>query len=674
MFRQLQELSAPEGVALSLSMDGSDLRSRLIPYECTDFTYDSSVKRPALTIIGDRQISINGISLALDAPKTFILNELRLTQGYGVDTQEMLDLGFVGDASYATQVLHGLASTINELGGRQYIDEVVGDRGHVEAVLLPEVEVIDLREQLPAPQHTQKALGEGVVRDQSGRIALRETGGIDFVAPKHRAAITLAMLRDFGPWAHIDTTLTQNLIAPTARRLQQPILPIVFPARLTREEEDVLLAEKEQAILQYMELEAFPSAGELDVIVDGISAYYELFAHNLELVHTLARRSESKVSYADAYQEGAKQVLNAALHIGLNYDRPVNFWTIAYNNIRRGERGGLAPLYYDSVLPPGTFPYSQVPRLREFYKKLQVIREEEGSLPNVAELGKRFKMGRDTVLGFMAVGYDRVYIDDTQSEHVLEEEASSLVAPDFVDALLTGLNDEAMIKAVFEEAPLSENQKIILSIYYGIFCKALAGRPVMRQSQTVFVYPKNLEAFLDLVDEHYDLSAMGVRVFKAHAEFARKLHDSALADVQRYMAQQPKLDLISRKDQKAEERQDFINAALLVSPTKRLGNREITAHFGDGELPGGVDRIRKIFGSVPEFQKACGFEPDRGQGNATLTDQEIINMALQLQPDGPLRARQIRALSKKQEFVGLQAILGRWKSLSAFHKDCGFEV
>ena len=284
-------------------------------------------------------------------------------------------------------------------------------------------------------------LDERVVTDQAGRIAIRQSGGIDFVAPRHRVAVTLAMIRDFGPWAQPDASLEQVLEGRMGYRANFPILPIRFLDKLTRDQEDILLAEKEQAILQYMQLEAFPASPELAVIVDGIDAYYELFAHNLYLVDLLAWSSCRKVPYPDLYQEGAMQLLNAVLHIGLNYDRPVDFSTIAYRNIRKQKDRGIVPLYYDSMLPPGTFPYSQVQNLHNFNRNLEVIKEQEGKLPSVTQLSTRLNMGRDTVLGFMSVSQDMVSFDNPEQASDIEVENASLTSPDFAEELLSGINN-----------------------------------------------------------------------------------------------------------------------------------------------------------------------------------------------------------------------------------------
>jgi hypothetical protein len=209
-------------------------------------------------------------------------------------------------------------------------------------------------------------------------------------------------------------------------------------------------------------------------------------------------------------------------------------------------------------------------------------------------------------------------------------------------------------------------------MHYGIFCSDLVGKTVCSQDQVVFTYPEAQKDFETLVDEHHDLTALGGQVFKSHQEFARKLHDTALVTLRQFILDHAEFDTANRIDDRQDERQALIDAALCISPNKRLGAHEIRAYFGKGELPGGEDRIRKLFGSVPGFQEACGFTPDRGQSNATLTDDEIIALAKALQPDKPLRTGQIRAYSKQKKFVSLQAILGRWHSLSAFHKDCGF--
>jgi hypothetical protein len=79
--------------------------------------------------------------------------------------------------------------------------------------------------------------------------------------------------------------------------------------------------------------------------------------------------------------------------------------------------------------------------------------------------------------------------------------------------------------------------------------------------------------------------------------------------------------------------------------------------------------IRKRFGSMVEFQKACGFE---SVDYAAYNDEELVKRALELKSDGPLNAPEIRELSKQGEFIGLTTITNRFGSVRAFQQACGF--
>ncbi|HET7302693.1 MAG TPA: hypothetical protein VFI74_05180 [Candidatus Saccharimonadales bacterium] len=650
------------------------LHERLIAYDCNEFVYDEHlVERPTLEIVGDAKVAINGMVMALDARDTFVLNELRLTQGYGIDVEELVALGFRGDVSRATAVTARLAASVNSYGKETYIEQYVDDDGALTAVLMPEVQVLDRRAEAQQPVFNGEVVDDGIVRDATGAITILPTGGIYFKAPRFRAAVTLAMLRDFGQWAQADAWFDELFEGRRGQRLGSTILPLHFLPPLTREQENILLAQKEEALLQYIQLQDFPDQTQMTAIADGVYAYYELFAHNLDLVHLLARSNNRKVAYADLYQEGAAQVLQAVLNIGLNYERKTDFRTIAHNNIRRRGKRGTIPLYYDSVLPPGTFPYSQVARLSNFKHELRQLREAGQPFPSVDAWCERLSLGRDTVLGLLSVSQEQLYLDDTDKAQVETEGQRVLHHEDFSDDLIDQLNNKAMVAAVFSAAPLSLEQKVVLSVCYGVFNEALAGQALSREGEVIMTYPDTPEDLEALCKKFPSLTAIGSEMLGMHAEHARRLHDRALLKVRDFLRQHSAYDTLDRIDIYEVERQALVDAALLLSPDKRLGVQGIRQAASDGALPAGEERICKLFGSIPAFQRACGFTPDRGQAvTRALSDDEIIAMAKKLQPDQPLRARQIRDYSRLNQFVSLQTVLGRWDSLPNFQRACGF--
>jgi hypothetical protein len=649
-----------------------ELHTRLVRYESTEYIYDPEADRPTLEIIADRKVLINGIALALSEARVFALNVLRLSQGEPITVDEMLRLGFSGQQSLGVN-LRAMARTIHELSGDvPLIAQSTNEQDQALAyMLLPEVQIIDRRDEIEPPAlPRQLSVHNGVVFDSDGEIDMLENGSIHFTAPRKRAAITLAMMNDFGPWAQADRTLLQLFEGRIGSRTTDvQILPLDYFQSLTRVEEQILLAEKERGLLEYIKLGSFPTANQLEIIVEGIDACYELFARNLDLVGILAY-NHGRTSYEDFYQEGAAQLMDTILRQGVGLVGHHNFRAIVERNIRHENGRGMSSLYYDALLPPGTFPYSSLQGLHDFKRTIGNMEQEGTVIPSATELSQQLSMGRDRVLGFMSMGMEMIYLDadgEMLAEAMPEAESA-------IDAALSRIAYQESADMLLCSDALSDPEKAILSLHYQVFHKALCGMELYIDERLAFTYPLTQEAFTAFTDRNYTLTTLSTEVLGTHHEYVRRIHDQALRKARQLLLECPDFDTTGRADAEEEEKQDIIASALVVSPSKRLGAREIRNAYRTGDLLANEGRICRLFGSVPAFQEACGFEPDRGQANRNMTDEAIIALAKTLQPDRPLTARQIRQFSKDKSFVSLQAILDRWDTLPAFKKACGFEV
>lgn len=85
-------------------------------------------------------------------------------------------------------------------------------------------------------------------------------------------------------------------------------------------------------------------------------------------------------------------------------------------------------------------------------------------------------------------------------------------------------------------------------------------------------------------------------------------------------------------------------------------------------------RIKLLFGSLLEFQRACGFEPDRGQLSRSMSPEDIINLALEIRPDAALITNEVKVLSRWGEFVSYQSISTKFGGMPAFRAACEKEI
>lgn len=118
------------------------------------------------------------------------------------------------------------------------------------------------------------------------------------------------------------------------------------------------------------------------------------------------------------------------------------------------------------------------------------------------------------------------------------------------------------------------------------------------------------------------------------------------------------------------DRDEIIARALELSPDEPLTTPKIEELSKNGTFVS-THIIYDRFGSVREFQCACGFNIDR---LSNLSDEEIINLALELSPDQPLTRGRIDQLASEKLFIGGNTIKRRFGSIEAFGQACGFEV
>lgn len=87
-----------------------------------------------------------------------------------------------------------------------------------------------------------------------------------------------------------------------------------------------------------------------------------------------------------------------------------------------------------------------------------------------------------------------------------------------------------------------------------------------------------------------------------------------------------------------------------------------------------VKKVRELFGSIPEFQKACGFEiKDKKSVTRMMSKDDIIAKALELHPQGPMPTSTINELSRQGRFINQKTVIKYFGALAAFHEACGFK-
>lgn len=114
---------------------------------------------------------------------------------------------------------------------------------------------------------------------------------------------------------------------------------------------------------------------------------------------------------------------------------------------------------------------------------------------------------------------------------------------------------------------------------------------------------------------------------------------------------------------------DLIQLALSISPDQALTVSKMDELSNLNEFPY-ARLIHNRFGSVVNFQIACGFEL---KSWAEYSDEELVQLALSLSPNTPISASQMNEYPS-DVFPSSSSIMKRFGGINKFHILCGFEV
>ncbi len=117
----------------------------------------------------------------------------------------------------------------------------------------------------------------------------------------------------------------------------------------------------------------------------------------------------------------------------------------------------------------------------------------------------------------------------------------------------------------------------------------------------------------------------------------------------------------------------------IVALAKNLGNdkplsRQDMHELADRKEFPHPDTIRKRFGSINDFYRECGFEIVEEPPFDDMTNEEIVDLALSLKPDGPLKDGGLSELSKAGRMPTKSNLVKRFGSIAGFQRACGFKV
>lgn len=132
---------------------------------------------------------------------------------------------------------------------------------------------------------------------------------------------------------------------------------------------------------------------------------------------------------------------------------------------------------------------------------------------------------------------------------------------------------------------------------------------------------------------------------------------------------------VARRFTSDSDPESLVAAALRLQPDRPITEADLNELSRTGDFVSKTI-IRRLFGSLTAFQRACGFdarEPARAPSDMnSLSGDEVVALALRISPERAIGTREIEQLASQGNFVGTKRIRGLFGSIGNFQRACGF--
>lgn len=108
--------------------------------------------------------------------------------------------------------------------------------------------------------------------------------------------------------------------------------------------------------------------------------------------------------------------------------------------------------------------------------------------------------------------------------------------------------------------------------------------------------------------------------------------------------------------------------------SNELPTGALIAELSKSKLFPSARTIAERFGSIIDFQRACGFEVRDKPNWQSFSNEDIANLAKSISPNAPLSRAQIEELSSQGLFPGFSTIIKRFETQANFRLACGFDA
>lgn len=492
----------------------------LLP-EGTDLSVEPNKdSEPDIIITDDSTILVDGHPLELNRSQRFIFNCLRLSKGEQQTGPELRDLGYQGTKVAFNVSMKKFLQKINgELGVDLIkVEKLIGQgkKGGSKPThaytLLKEVAIVDMR-------HTwspRKQLLRGCLQYKNDALVTSPEGYAMFKSQAARETVAAAMLQEYRRHPDVNKELIEMLDGHIGKRSPKTgILPIKTYPELSEEQEIGLFELIDQGLFRYVSDETVHNPE----IIEAVNSVFKLYLHHAHHIGYLAKYLMGPGAlFEDLYQAGALRLLSTVVrHSTERRKRYGLFRHTVTANLRYAmlteRRAGLSHIVVH---------HKMTGELNAAMEVLQTAQETEGRVLSLEEIAKEINVSERRVMALLALA-PRILSDDETYSEAMEAERE-----DEFDNHINQFESAEMLHDLFIDTTLSDKEKIVLSIFYGIFENALCGAEFyIRGKGVTFVYPYEQEEFDTLhrrIGSFIDLD----NEFGAKPGLCSSLHTAAL--------------------------------------------------------------------------------------------------------------------------------------------------
>lgn len=449
---------------------------------------------PEVTILNDTTLQIENRRIGLRSGKgvrLYIVNSLLMNTEVCTPSQLRDAYGFNGTTAAFSAAMQKLLQEIGEATDAPLL--------HIEDVRVPpsrrprpgyvlQAPVVDRR----VGRSAEGWLALNVAVTDNGEVGLDERGHVLFGSSGGREQVVSRMLGAFASHRQVEQGLTAMLRGHIGRRsYQNRILPVGRYSMLDEEVELELFHAVEEGIYDFVQT----GGEEKPKVILAVLSALRLYLQHGHLIggYATSMSRGNPADYPELYQQGAMGLLTAVGQTSLARREaygPFTYtagWYIRNAMVRWFyDTKGLFPLHSSQKQALDSMKdASNVLVERGVNVSRQALAEETGfSLARVSALFARTAEG--VYLEDKRPGYETATYGDVLSELTFEEKFDRVMLQEDVDVL-------------FASPELTDREKIVLSLQYGVYSRRLAGAEMRARGKgLVFTYPYTEEDFDDV--------------------------------------------------------------------------------------------------------------------------------------------------------------------------------